>query len=375
MTDIGRTRSENRSLEERLRRKAFELRERTKELRCVYGISRICEKAGVPPESMLQQVVELIPASWQYPYIACARLVVNGCEFRSRRYRASSQSQRSAITVNGRKAGWVEVGYLRKRPLMEEGPFLLAERRLLDVVAERLGKILELKRVEAELRHSQQRLRDLLKSLENAREDERRRIAHEIHDELGHALMGMKMDVGSLGDKCPGKAACTERVEALASLIQATIRNVQRLASELKPVLLDDFGLPAAVMSLADGFQRRYGIGCRVRVPSGETGVRGNLAIVLYRSVQELLTNVARHAKAKKVVIELCKGRERLTLRVRDDGKGFDASALAKRKSLGLLGIRERVQGCGGEVSVEGAPGRGTSITISLPLRKRAGER
>ena len=363
----SRVPSSRRRLERKLKRRSFELRERTKELRCVYGISRIFDKQGSSLDAMLQAVAELLPASWQFPDVTCARIVIDGREFKTPNYVHPRQMQSAEIRVHGRRAGRLEVGYLQRRPSVGEGPFLAAERKLIDVVAERLGRLVELRRTQDDLRRSQERLRELVKSLERAREEERRRIAHEIHDQLGHALMGMKIDVGWFAEKCPGRKDCLNRALSLSASIAAAIRDLQRLASELRPVLLDDFGLPAAISTLAEEFERRHGIACKAAVPDSEPAIGKELSLMLYRSVQELLTNVARHAGAARVLIRLRVARGRLNLSVRDNGRGITPKDLARRRSLGLLGIRERVQGFGGTVAVLGSPGKGTTVAITLP--------
>jgi signal transduction histidine kinase len=344
-----------------------ELQERNKELRCVYGISKICDIPGAPLDAVVQRIVDLLPASWQHPRLACARIFLRGGEFKTRNFTRVRCRQEARITVRGRPAGSLEVGYIRKPARGDRRPFLKAERKLLDAVAERLGKIVELKDAEQELRASHERLRSLLLSVENAREDERRRIAHELHDELGHALMSLKIDLGSLREERPGAGAFLEKTRTMSAFIDTTTHNLQRIAWELRPVLLDEFGLPAAISTLAQEFEKRYGIRCRVRMPADSGGLGPSLALALYRIIQELLTNVARHAMASRVMVKLEKRGAGLMLNVQDDGRGISPGELPGKKTLGLAGIRERVHGLGGELRIQGRPKRGTVATISLP--------
>lgn len=354
-------------------RTAFELRERTKELRCVYGLSKIRDTPGSSLERMLQGIVELLPPAWQYPDLACARLILEGAEYHTRGFVRTRTRQAERVCVHGRRAGFVEVCYRRTPPRGQAGTFLKAERRLLRVIAERLGKMIEHKRAADEMRASHERLRELLRGVERAREDERRRIAHELHDELGHALMALKMDVGCLKDEYMRKEGLMEKAQSMTQFIDVTLRNLKRVASELKPVLLDDFGLPAAVSSLAKDFESRHGVRCRVKVWGLGRELDAELSIVLYRIIQELLTNIARHSQASNASIELGPVGARLVLNVKDDGRGIRQEELFAGKTLGLLGIRERIHGWKGTLQIQGAPGRGTAVRIKIPhVRGRA---
>lgn len=345
-----------------------ELRERTKELNCVYAISKICENPDASIEDVLQRIVELLPASWQYADLAGARLTLQGSGFRTANFTRTRYLQSSRIFVCGGAAGVLEVCYLRNPVCGNSSPFLKAEQKLLDMVAERLGRIVELKDAERELKAAHERLRCLLRSVEKARETERKRIAHELHDELGHALMALKIDLGLLRDGCPGMTVVSEKTRSMSESIDATIRNLQRIAWELKPVLLEEFGLPAAISTLGDEFEKRSGIRCLVRVCAGFGGFDKELSLALYRITQELLTNVAKHAMASKVTINLKKTKDGLVLSVKDNGKGIKQEALLGKKTLGLLGIRERVHSCGGILRIHGQPDHGTSMTITIPF-------
>lgn len=358
--------------QERLRR---ELQERNKELRCVYGISKICDIPGITLGAAVQRIVNLLPASWQYPCLASARVLLRGDEFKTKNHTRTRFTQKARIVVRGRPAGFMEIGYARKPPRGDGYPFLDAERKLLDAVAERLGKIVELKDAEHELKASHERLRRLLRGVEDAREAERRRISHELHDELGHALMSLKIDLGSLRDERPGTSAFLGKTRAMAACIDATTRNLQRIAWELRPVLLDEFGLPDAILTLARDFEKRYGVRCRARMPADAGDLDRSLALALYRITQELLTNVARHAKAARVVITLAKTKAGLLLSVRDDGRGVSQGDLFGKKALGLIGIRERAHSFGGSLQIQGRPKRGTVASVSIPLGIVEGDR
>jgi len=353
----------------RVIRLARELKERTKELRCMYAISEVCERRGISLEEMLQGIVELLPASFQYPELACARLVSHAGVFRTAGFLQTRYRQRAPLIVNGRRAGALEVCYLRKSQHGAGALFLNAERKMLYTIAERLGKVIELKNAERELKTAHKKLQSLLRSVENSREEERRRIAHELHDELGHALMAIKIDLRGLRGSLPDDEVISDKTRKMDSVIDTTIRNLRRIAWELRPILLDEFGLQAAISALAKDFEGRYGIRCAVRICARAGQLEKPVALTLYRVVQELLTNVARHAMATKVSLALNSAGAGLALIFRDNGKGIPESAVFGKKTLGLLGIRERLYGCGGTLSIQGRRNRGTCVSISIPLR------
>ena len=344
------------------------LKERIKELRCVYAISKICENPGISIENILQQIVDLLPASWQYPDIASARLTLRGERYRTPNFVKTRYQQHARIFISGRQAGLLEICYLRHPRHGKSTLFLMAEQELLHMIAEQIGRIVELKDAEKELKSAHEQLRSLLRGVENAREHEKKRIAHELHDELGHALMALKIDLGVLRDECPGIPAVLGKTQAMSAAIDTTIHNLQRIAWGLKPVLLEEFGLSAAVATLGKEFKERSGISCVVRGHADLGELNQELSLILYRTIQELLTNVARHAKATRVTINLKKIKDKLVLSVKDNGKGIDRNALLGKKTLGLLGIRERVHSRDGTLQILDLPDHGTNVVITIPF-------
>jgi signal transduction histidine kinase len=210
--------------------------------------------------------------------------------------------------------------------------------------------------------------------VEWAREEERRTISREIHDELGQALTALKIDLAHLSSRArDGGAGITpealqERLRGMAALTEDTIDRVRRLARELRPGVLDDLGLEAAIEWQAQEFEARTGIVCRVSSDLGDSKLPRPLATAFFRTFQESLTNVARHAGARQVDVGLRRKRGRLTLEVSDDGRGISDEAVAGAKSLGLLGMRERARRLGGQFAISGALGQGTTVTLSVPL-------
>lgn len=233
--------------------------------------------------------------------------------------------------------------------------------------------ISERHRAEERLRGSEKQLRALTARLESLREEERTRISREIHDELGQMLTGLKMDLRWI-EKRLGAAAGGEtlnpildRLVSASDLTDATIATVQKIAAELRPGVLDNIGLATALQYEASQFQKRTGIACSVRLPDTSNLPRTDADTPLFRIFQETLTNVARHAQATSVDVELKVGSDEFVLEVRDNGKGITTEDLANPKSLGLLGMRERASLLGGQISFKASTERGTVVTVRVP--------
>lgn len=219
-------------------------------------------------------------------------------------------------------------------------------------------------------RHREE-LRRLSASVVDAREEERRRIARELHDELGQRLSAMKMALSALPPSTSGASGTGVQAPALRSLVEMvddTVAAVRRIAADLRPLMLDDLGLHAAIESLAVDAGRRLGIRVVAHLDEDDPPVSDAAAIAVYRMVQEALTNVGRHARATEVLVELGEHDGELILVVRDNGVGFGAQSLRREDRYGLLGIRERALALGGRLEVDNAPGGGGRLTVRLPL-------
>jgi len=232
--------------------------------------------------------------------------------------------------------------------------------------------IIERKRADEELRSSREQLRGFSRHLQAAREQERAAMAREIHDELGQTLTALKMDVAWLRGRLPeGQEPLLNKTKSMSDLIDATAKTVRRMSSELRPGLLDDLGIVAAVEWQTEEFQDRTGIGCQVGFDPEDIALNQDRSTTIFRILQETLTNVARHSKATRVKVSLKQKGSNLVLRVRDNGKGIAPDKISAAKSFGLMGIRERADLWGGEVKIRGAPDKGTTVTVSIPLEER----
>ncbi len=222
---------------------------------------------------------------------------------------------------------------------------------------------------EQRLRTSEENLRALATHLQSVREEERIHIAREIHDELGQALTGLKFDIKSFMTTC-GDNSTVERAEksrGLATAIDRIINSVRRIASGLRPEVLDEIGLAAAVEWQAREFQRRTGVRCSLNIAGKFSDPDKDRSTALFRIFQELLTNVARHAHATRINVALSQSRDAISLVVEDNGRGVRDAELESPRSLGMLGLRERVFAFGGSIAFRGEEGKGTTVSVSIP--------
>lgn len=226
-----------------------------------------------------------------------------------------------------------------------------------------------LSKARTDLQGSFEQLRALAARLQHVREEERTNVAREIHDELGQALTSIKIDLAALVEDLPsGTNPAVARAKAVMQVVDDTIQRVRRISTELRPGVLDDLGLVAAVEWAAGEFQKRTGVKCDVSVPAeDELPMDRDRATALFRILQETLTNVARHAKATHVRVRLTKYDHTVALEVRDNGRGIDESRIFGRQSLGMLGMKERAFLLGGELVIESTPGAGTTVIVRIP--------
>jgi len=226
------------------------------------------------------------------------------------------------------------------------------------------------RRAEEQLRESHERLRALSVYLQSVREEERTRIAREVHDELGQALTSCKLDVSWIASKLPRDLKpLLDKARALSTHIDATIQMVRRISTELRPGILDHLGLAAALEWQANEFQTRTGIKCDAMADLRVPLLNHELNTAFFRIFQETLTNVIRHAGATHVAVSLKNNGEDVVLEVIDNGRGITKEEISNTKSMGLLGMRERAALLGGEFKIGRIPrGKGTKVTVAIPL-------
>lgn len=228
----------------------------------------------------------------------------------------------------------------------------------------------ERKRTELELLETNRQLHSLSATLQNYREEERARIARELHDELGQLLTGIRMEVSWLaGRLTPDQGRLSDKIASVKGQIDQTIGTVRRISSELRPLVLDDLGFAAAATWYVDQFSARTGIRVELSLPDADPSRGDAVATALFRVLQESLTNVARHAEASKVEIRLEFADGSWRLSIRDDGRGF-VHEPEKGGDIGLVSMRERAQNLGGRFAVNSAPGAGTTVEVIIPYKK-----
>ncbi len=251
---------------------------------------------------------------------------------------------------------------MEKRVLERTDELATANRLLRTEIEERMV-------AEDELMQSREQLRDLSLHLQSVLEREREDIAREIHDELGQSLTAIKLDLSWLHDRYADHHELLKKIDSMVGLIDMSLTSVKRIASELRPAILDHLGLAAAVEWQMKEFKVRTGIDCRLIITPDDLMADRDRSTALFRILQEALTNVIRHAEASEVQVSLRKTDGQITLQIQDNGKGITQGQRADHRSFGLMGIRERVLFFNGDIDIHsGEPVEGTSITIRIPL-------
>jgi len=223
------------------------------------------------------------------------------------------------------------------------------------------------KQSELELEKSQRELRNLSEHLQSVREEERTSIAQEIHDDCGQSLTALKMDISWLRRRLrKDQQTLIDKLDIMSGLADSTILSVKRIMSQLRPRVLDDFGLVAAIEWMAQEFQGRTAIRCGLNLTSDNLRLDKQMETSLFRVLQEALTNVSRHAAADEVAISLTQQDGELTLEIADNGRGITSEQISSPESFGLIGIRERIRRFGGKVAIRGVAGKGTTIGITI---------
>ncbi len=225
------------------------------------------------------------------------------------------------------------------------------------------------------LQKSEAELRRLSSHQQSVREEERTAIAREIHDELGQSLTALKMDMAWMMKKFgAGDRALVKKAVSITGVIDSLIDSVRRISSNLRPGVLDDLGLCAAVRWQTKKVEQRSGIKCSVECVPPDISADREHATALYRIFQEAVTNIIRHSQATRADVSIRAAGGMIELRVEDNGRGISEQELEDPGSFGIMGMRERVKSCGGTFAIKGIPGKGTCLEVSIPQRKNSGE-
>lgn len=258
-------------------------------------------------------------------------------------------------------------------PVLRKIAPLPGRRQLQEEIERHEHELAERRNIEEALRRSQATLRELAAYQERIREDERKRIAREIHDELGQNLLALRLDIAALharaGDRHP---QLRERAGTALEYLDTTLKSIRTIMNNLRPSVLD-LGLPAAIEWQVGQFERRSGVQCELRMSDEAEGhaVPDEQAIAVFRILQESLNNIARHARATRVEVEMRIDSQRLTMAIQDNGVGMYPGDRRKVRRFGLVGIEERVTILGGDLAIDSSPGQGTVVRLSIPTRRR----
>ena len=228
--------------------------------------------------------------------------------------------------------------------------------------------ISERKAAESELIKSRAQLRELSNYLQSVREGERARISRELHDELGQTLTALKMELGWLKERLPAEPTMLRgRVDRLVQIVDQSVTDLQRIASDLRPMILDELGLASAIQWLTQNFSERSPLSIELSLDGTDAAYSKDISTAAFRIVQEALTNIMRHSGAASACVVVRHAGDELQLEISDNGRGMDVTR-SKREQLGLIGMSERAHMMGGSMEIDSAPGRGTRILVRLPL-------
>jgi signal transduction histidine kinase len=391
------------------------LKERVKELTALHGAAHVLEHAGKTPAMILKEIAALLPPAWQYPEITAAKISLGAVETATPNFSRTPWSQTAAFSAGEGAEGLIEVVYLEERPVIFEGPFLKEERALIQSLAQMLAsyferqaaeekarnayndlecqvrdrtadlermnqtlrdEISERLRAEEAIRHSQAQLRRLATELTLAEERERRAIASDLHDHIGQALAVIRARLRQMQSNAMF-SGMEKDIEDTLTLLDQTIQSTRTLTFEISPPVLYDLGLEPALQWLCRQFQKKHGLRAEMTSEGSRPLVPDNIQITVFRSVQELLLNAAKHARASSVQVHLARLPAALRVEVRDDGEGFDVSregaSMDDHGGFGLFSIRERLRVLGGALGISSSPGRGAAFTLDVPLAGSAG--
>jgi PAS domain S-box-containing protein len=266
-------------------------------------------------------------------------------------------------TVRRSKSGRLVDVSVTVSPIKDDGGRVVGASKIARDITER-------KKTEAELRTTKQQLQLLVGRLDFAREEEAKRIARDLHDDLGQQLTALSMELGLFEQEQSGLTVnARDKFARMTTIVNHTIKSVQKIAANLRLGQLDVFGLTAAIEWQLNEFTRRSAIPCRVTHLDKIDGLSDPQNTAIFRILQETLTNIFRHAGATEVEVSLVGGPEQLTFQVRDNGCGITAADVNSKTAIGLLGMRERANLIGGEVTITGGTGVGTTVLLKLPLK------
>jgi len=380
-------------------------------LTALHRTAEILRKHHWSPERTINRLLSVLPSAWQYPELTGMRIKYDGWSYATGNFRATRWMQTAEFLVSKGKRGTIEVCYLAPRPPRRRGPFLLEERALLNSLAEMLKsyfqramyenellmvneqleqrvtqrtaellktnaalklEITERRQKDKKILQYQKQLRSLASELALAEEKERRRIASDLHDDIGQALAIIKMKFLELHCKsvlCEFK----DNIEEIRVLLDEAIKDARSLTFEISPPVLYELGLEAAVQWLAENFQEKYKLLVQVTTEGDPRTLNDEVKATMFKGVRELLVNAIKHSQVSQVWVRVMWADDHLKIEVRDNGVGFDKSRLVplsiKKGSFGLFSIKERIGHLGGSLEIDSMPGQGARATLIVPWK------
>ena len=389
-----------------------DLHERVKELTALHQTANILQDNVTPAQQLMQQIVELIPPAWQYPGITGACIRFDDLSACTANFQETPWMQTRCFKTLAGLAGIIQVAYLKEMPVLDEGPFLLEERNLINSLSEMIlsyferkeamaalqsanlnleqqvetrtqqlqtanqalrEEIQERKRVETEVVKYQKQLGKLTMELSLTEARERRNIASDLHDHIGQTLALAKMRLSTFQANAVF-CGFEGDIEQIHSLMDRAIRYTRDLTLTISPPSLYELGLIPALENLADGFRQKHKLVVDVKCKGKRQPLTEAIQVLMYKSVNELLFNVLKHANADRITIRVDWQEDSFSIEVKDDGCGFDVSHLdccgEGNQGFGLFSIRERLKQLGGQVRIVSEPGKGTSVMMNVHIRE-----
>lgn len=343
------------------------LLKRVKELNGFFDLGALNEKK-LPLGDLIDTFLkDIIPKSMMYSDKTLARLTLDDKVYGNSDFDFSGKCLFSPIIIKNKERGGLSVGYSEDLPFTE-----IYEQKLINGYAERLGKIIESTEVNDSLQKSRRELQRLSAYLERVREEERIRISREIHDELGQQLTVLKLELARLNGSLGGKEHQSNNLigDMMASA-DTMLQTVQRIANDLRPSILDHFGLVSAIEWMVEDFQKRTGISAEFEAITHGRKLSDELSTALFRVTQEILTNIVRHANATQVSAFWEESDTELTLVVRDNGIGIAQEKIYRSDALGFIGINERLRSFNGCLEIGEVSCGGTFVRVSVPLDRK----
>lgn len=343
------------------------LKERVKELNCLYGISALMEYSDFTLKDVLKAAVQLIPPALRLPDIGEACITIGAYCFQTDGFKETPWMLSRGIKAKGKTIGKLAVCYLKEQRTFDGRVFLMEEDQLLSAIADNIGHF-------AERKQAEETMRLLSSRLLTSQEEEQRRIAMELHDQTGQDLNVLKLHLCSFRDRLrEQKLSLCDELDRILGTVDGIIEDIRRLAHGLSPNQLEVLGLRAALTALIRNFSEKTGIPIRFDVDAVDMNFGREKQIILYRIFQEVLTNIYKHAGARTVQIDAHRQGEGLAISIVDDGCGFDissyrASGSALDRGMGLSALELRAQMIGGELKILSQPGEGTKIDLLVQI-------